>query len=130
MLLSFCMMSSAVLISTKLRGDPVSASQLSLFLFFSVVCMMISSLGVDLYISEFQLFPNFLFLIMIILFQSSISSVMYIVVSESIVSVSSSSSSGGSISWLSDSFMFFYVFGLCCLSSCELPYVPWELLDL
>ena len=67
--------------------------------------------------SEFLMFLKSLS-IRLILFQSSIKSVMDIVGSGSIVSVWSSSSSGGSIVWLSSSFIFFtFLVCVCCL--CE-----------
>ena len=100
----------------KLRGDPVFANQFSLFLFYSVVCVIISSCGVVLFNSSFLTSLKSL-LIKLILFQSSISSAIYIVGSGSFVSSSSSSSfRGGSITWLSSSFMFFtFLVCVCCL---------------
>ena len=118
MFLSFCISSSAVWISMKLRGDPVSANQLSLLLFLKVVCMIISPCGVVLFRSWFLMSLKSLSM-RLILFQSSISSVMYIVGSGSIVSISSSSSSnGGAIVWLSSSFMFFTFLVCCCCCVC------------
>ena len=103
--------------STKLRGDPVSGNQLSVFLIFSVVCMIFSPCGVALFSSEFLMFLKSLSIRLILFQYSVISSVMYIVGSGSIVSVlQSSSSRGGSIVCLPSSFIFFtFLVCVCCL---------------
>ena len=99
----------------ELRGDPVLANQIMMFLFLSFVCMIIYPWGVIFFISVFSMFLKSLS-IRLIVFQFSINSVMYIVGSGSLVSISSSSSSGGSISCVSSSFIFFtFLVCECCL---------------
>ena len=118
MCLSFSNSFSAVLMSMKLRGDPVSGNQLSVFLIFSVIFMIISPCGVALFSSEFLMFLKSLSIRLILFQYSVISSVMYIVGSGSIVSVlQSSSSRGGSIVCLSSSFIFF-TFLVCVWCLC------------
>ena len=51
MFLSFWIRSSAVWMPMKLRGYPVSANQFMMFLFLSVVCMIISPCGVMWFVS-------------------------------------------------------------------------------
>ena len=63
----------------KVRGDPVSANQLSLLLFFKVVCMIISPCAVVLFRSWFLMSLKSLSM-RSILFQSCIRSVMYTLV--------------------------------------------------